>query len=111
MIDLRSDTVTQPTPAMRAAMATARVGDDAYGEDPTVNELESSAAELFEKDSAVFVPSGTMANTLAIKVHTQHGDEILCAERSHIADWELGMASWYAGCSIRQVPARDGIVS
>lgn len=111
MIDLRSDTVTSPTPRMRLAMAEAIVGDDAYGEDPTVNELESCAAEILGKEAAMFVASGTMANTLAVKVHTQQGDELLCAQRSHIVDWELGMPAWYAGCSLREVPTPDGILS
>jgi len=96
---------------MRAAMANAAVGDDAYGEDPTVNKLETCAAELFGKEAAVFVASGTLANILGVKAHTQHGDELLCAERSHIADYELGMPAWYAGCSIRQVQTADGILS
>jgi threonine aldolase len=111
MIDLRSDTVTRPTPAMRMAMAAAVVGDDAFGEDPTVNELERRAAEILQKEAALFVPSGTMANTIAIKLHTKHGDEVICAERSHIADWEMGAATWYCGCTIRQVASPDGILS
>lgn len=111
MIDLRSDTVTKPTNAMRIAMANADVGDDAYGEDPTANELEAQAAELLGKESAVFLVSGTMANTIAVAIHTHPGDEFLCAERSHILDWELGTPALYAGCSIRQVPTSDGILS
>jgi len=73
MIDLRSDTVTQPTPAMRRAMAEAVVGDDVYGEDPTVSRLESHASEVFRKESGLFVPTGTMGNTVGIKLHTTHG--------------------------------------
>jgi threonine aldolase len=111
MIDLRSDTVTRPTAAMRNAMANAVVGDDCYGEDSTVNELENLAAGLLGKEAGLFVPSGTMGNTIGIKVHTQHGDEILCAERSHIVDHELGMAAWFAGCGIRQVPTPNGILT
>ena len=84
MIDLRSDTVTRPTPAMRSAMAEAEVGDDVYGEDPTVNRLEEFAARLFGKEAALFVPTGTMGNTIAIKLHTEHGQEIICESRSHI---------------------------
>ena len=78
MIDLRSDTVTKPTPAMRRAMAEAEVGDDVYGEDPTVNRLEQRAAEIAGKEAALFVPTGTMGNTIAIKLHTEHGEEVIC---------------------------------
>src|SRR5205807_9989372 len=81
MIDLRSDTVTKPTPAMRRAMAEAEVGDDVYGEDPTVNRLEQRAAEIARKEAALFVPSGTMGNTIGIKVHTHHGQEVICEQR------------------------------
>src|SRR5258705_2946317 len=81
-VDLRSDTVTRPTPAMRRAMAEAEVGDDVYREDPTVNRLEERAAEIFEREAALFVPSGTMGNQAAIKVHTHHGQEVICAERA-----------------------------
>src|SRR5579872_5276321 len=77
-IDLRSDTVTHPTPAMRAAMAVAEVGDDVYGEDPTVNRLEATAARIFEREAAVFLPTGTMGNQVAIRVHTRPGQEIIC---------------------------------
>lgn len=108
MIDLRSDTVTNPTELMRAAMAAAKVGDDAFGEDPSVALLERTAAEMLEKEAALFVATGTMANMIAVKVHTQHGDEVICAERSHIADWELGMVAWFAGCQLRQVPTENG---
>src|SRR5512137_3024507 len=82
-IDLRSDTVTQPTPEMRRAMAEAEVGDDVYGEDPTVNRLQQRAAEIFEREAAIFVPSGTMGNQIAVKCHTHHGQEIICEERAH----------------------------
>ncbi|MBI4456428.1 MAG: DegT/DnrJ/EryC1/StrS family aminotransferase [Acidobacteria bacterium] len=77
MIDLRSDTVTQPTPAMRRAMEQAVVGDDVYGEDPTVNKLQERAAEIFGKEAALFVPSGTMGNQIAVKLHTRAGDEVI----------------------------------
>src|SRR5580658_4760581 len=93
-IDLRSDTVTRPTPAMRRAMAEAEVGDDVYGEDPTVNRLEQRAAEILSKEAAVLVPTGTMGNTVAIKIHTQHGQEVVCESRAHILDWELAMTAW-----------------
>src|ERR1700740_2549716 len=79
-IDLRSDTVTKPTPAMRRAMAEAEVGDDVYGEDPTVNRLQERAAEIFEKEAAIFVPTGSMGNQIAVKVHTHHGQEVVIEE-------------------------------
>src|SRR5246500_4117082 len=89
VVDLRSDTVTRPTAAMRRAMAEAEVGDDVYGEDPTVNRLERRAAEILGKEAALFVPTGTMGNTIAIKLHTQPGQEVICDHRAHIIDWEL----------------------
>ncbi len=110
MIDLRSDTVTKPTPAMRRAMAEAEVGDDVYGEDPTVNRLERRAAEILGKEAALFVPTGTMGNTIGIKVNTNHGEEVLCDDRAHILDWELSMTAWFSGCLVRTVPAADGIL-
>jgi threonine aldolase len=110
MIDLRSDTVTKPTPAMRRAMAEAEVGDDVYGEDPTVNRLETRAAEILGKEAALFVPTGTMGNTIGIKVNTNHGEEVLCDDRAHILDWELAMTAWFSGCLIRSVPTADGIL-
>src|ERR1700759_882783 len=85
-IDLRSDTVTRPTEAMRRAMAEAEVGDDVYGEDPTVNRLEARAAEIFGREAAVFVPTGTMGNQIAIRLHTRPGQEIVCESRSHLLD-------------------------
>jgi len=110
MIDLRSDTVTKPTAAMRRAMAEAEVGDDVYGEDPTVNRLEQRAAEIFGKEAALFVPTGTMGNTIGIKVNTNHGEEVLCDDRAHILDWELSMTAWFSGCLVRTVPTEDGIL-
>jgi threonine aldolase len=110
MIDLRSDTVTKPTPAMRRAMAEAEVGDDVYGEDPTINHLEHRAAEIMGKEAGLFVPSGTMGNTVAIKIHTQHGQEVICESRAHILDWELAMTAWFSGCLIRSVHSEDGIL-
>jgi threonine aldolase len=92
-IDLRSDTVTKPTDAMREAMAQADVGDDVYGEDPTVNRLQETVAELFGKEAALFVPSGTMGNQLAIKAHTQPGDEVLVDAESHIVHYETAAPS------------------
>lgn len=109
-IDLRSDTVTKPTAAMRAAMAAAEVGDDVYGEDPTVNRLEQRAAEIAGKEAALFVPTGSMGNTIAIKLHTNHGEEVICDARAHILDWELSMTGWFSGCLVRSIPTAHGIL-
>lgn len=109
-VDLRSDTVTHPTAPMRAAMADAEVGDDVYGEDPTVNRLEQRAAAIMGKEAALFVPSGTMGNTIAIKMHTNHGEEVLCEAHSHMMDWELSMMAWFSGCLARTVASEDGIL-
>jgi threonine aldolase len=111
LIDLRSDTVTRPTPEMRAAMASAEVGDDVYGEDPTVNQLERRAAEVFGREAALFVPTGTMGNQIAIRLHTRPGQEIVCESRSHILDWEMATAAVFSGCLIRPVPAERGILT
>jgi len=111
LIDLRSDTVTRPTKAMRAAMAAAEVGDDVYGEDPTVNLLEASAAKIFGREAALFVPTGTMGNQIAIRLHTQPGQEIICESRAHIVDWEMAMAAAFSGCQFRTVAAERGIVT
>jgi threonine aldolase len=97
LIDLRSDTVTQPTPAMREAMARAEVGDDVYGEDPTVAELERRVAELLGKQRALFVPSGTMGNQLALLVHTRPGDEVIIGEGAHCAWYESGAGAAWSG--------------
>src|ERR1700722_3576787 len=111
MIDLRSDTVTRPTPAMREAMASAEVGDDVYGEDPTVNRLEKDAAEVFGKEAAIFVPTGTMGNQIAIRLHTQHGQEVICEARSHVLDWEMAMMAAFSGCLPRTVAGERGILT
>src|SRR5687768_11862715 len=97
VIDLRSDTVTQPSAAMRAAMAHAEVGDDVYDEDPTVHRLQQRAAELLGKEAALFVPSGTMANQLALLCHCERGDEVLAGEGSHCMLYESGAGSAWAG--------------
>ncbi len=110
LIDLRSDTVTKPTAAMRRAMAEAEVGDDVYGEDPTVNRLERRAAEIVGKEAALFVPTGSMGNTIAIKIHTEHGQEVICEARSHIVDWELAMPAWFSGCLLRTIESEDGVL-
>lgn len=111
MIDLRSDTVTKPNEKMRRAMAEAEVGDDVYGEDPTVNRLEARAAEILGKEAALFVPTGTMGNTIGIKLLTEHGQEVICDSRAHILDWELSMLAWFSGCLIRAVPTDNGILT
>ncbi len=110
-IDLRSDTVTKPCERMRAAMAQADVGDDVYGEDPTVNLLERHAAEVFAKEAGLFVPTGTMGNTIAIKMCTNHGEEVICDARAHVLDWELSMMAWFAGCLARPVVGDRGRLS
>jgi threonine aldolase len=111
MIDLRSDTVTKPTPAMRRAMFEAEVGDDVYGEDPTVNRLEARAAEITGKAAALFVPTGTMGNTIAIKLLTEHGQEVIADSRAHLHDYELSMIAWFSGCVIRAIPTERGLLS
>jgi threonine aldolase len=111
MVDLRSDTLTRPTPEMRRAMAEAEVGDDVYGEDPTVNALESRAAQIFGKEAALFVPSGCMGNLIAIKCWTHHGDEVVCEERSHVNLYELASMSAVAGCMPRAVRGDEGLLA
>ena len=108
MIDLRSDTVTKPTPAMRRAMADAEVGDDVYGEDPTVNHLQERAAEIFEKEAAIFVPTGSMGNQTAVKLHTRPGAEVVIEERGHIFNFEMATMSAFSGALARPVRSRDG---
>jgi threonine aldolase len=110
-VDLRSDTVTRPTPAMRRAMAEADVGDDVYREDPTVNRLEEHAAGLFGREAGLFVPSGTMGNQAALKVHTRQGQEVICEERAHIVNYEMAMMAAFSGCLARTVRAADGILT
>ncbi len=111
VIDLRSDTVTRPTAAMRAAMAAAEVGDDVYHEDPTVNHLEVRAAEIFGKEAAIFVPTGSMGNLIASRLHTEHGQEVICEARAHILDWEMGMVAAFSGCVPRTVAGDRGILT
>jgi threonine aldolase len=110
-IDLRSDTVTRPTPAMRQAMAEAEVGDDVFGEDPTVARLETRVAELLGFEAALFVPSGTMGNAIAIRVLTERGDEVLVERRSHVVRYELSAMSVLSGVMPRMVDAADGHLS
>jgi len=111
VVDLRSDTVTRPTPEMRQAMFEAAVGDDVYGEDPTVNLLESRAAEIFGREAAVFVPSGSMGNLIAIGLWTRHGDEVICEERGHIHEFEMDSMCAIAGCRPRTAFVDDGILT
>jgi threonine aldolase len=108
VIDLRSDTVTKPTEAMRAAMAAAEVGDDVFQDDPTVKLLEQTVADLLGKEDAIYVPSGTMSNQIALRTHTQPGDIVLASEGAHIDSSELGSANALAGLTIRQLPTERG---
>lgn len=111
IIDLRSDTVTRPSQEMRAAMAAAEVGDDVYGEDPTVNLLERRSAEFFGREDALFIPTGTMGNQIAIRCHTQPGQEVIADGRAHILDWEMATTAVFSGCLIRTVPTDNGILT
>jgi threonine aldolase len=111
VIDLRSDTVTQPTPEMRRAMAEAEVADDVYGEDPTMNRLQERAAQIFQKEAAIFVPTGTMGNQVAIRVHTQHGQEIICEERAHFINLESATVAAFSGCQPRTIYGEDGVIT
>ncbi|MFZ5814368.1 MAG: low-specificity L-threonine aldolase [Bacillota bacterium] len=108
MIDLRSDTVTKPTPAMRRAMFEAEVGDDVYGEDPTVNQLEREAAAMLGKEAALFVPTGTQGNQIAVLTHAGRGDEVIVEAESHIFYYEVGGIAALAGCQARPVPGFRG---
>jgi len=111
LVDLRSDTVTRPTPAMRRAMAEAEVGDDVYGEDPTVNRLEARAAEIFGREAGLFVPTGSMGNLLAIWCWTERGQEVICDARAHTCVHEMGAMSAIAGAMPHTIPTPDGILS
>ncbi|MDE0357010.1 MAG: beta-eliminating lyase-related protein, partial [Gammaproteobacteria bacterium] len=106
MIDLRSDTVTLPTPAMRDAMAAAPVGDDVYGDDPTVNALEARTAELLGKEAAVFVPTGTMSNQIGVRAHTEPGDLVLIDRSAHIVRSESGAPAALSGVTLKPLPGR-----
>ncbi len=110
-IDLRSDTVTRPTVEMRAAMASAEVGDDVYLEDPTVNRLQERAAEIFGREAALFVPSGTMGNQISIRAHTSPGQEIITESRGHIFNYEMAAMAVVSGVLPRVVAAPDGILT
>jgi threonine aldolase len=110
MIDLRSDTVTRPTPGMLAAMTAAEVGDDVYGEDPTVNRLEEKVADYLGTEAALFVPTGTMGNQIAVRVHCRPGDEILLESTSHIYQWEAGGPAVHSGATCRTFDGTWGVV-
>jgi threonine aldolase len=108
-IDLRSDTVTRPSPGMREAMAKADVGDDVFGEDPTVNALQEKVADLLDKDAALFVPSGTMANQACIKVHTQPGDEVICEQGAHVFNYETGGMAFLSNVQAHPIGGTRGV--
>src|ERR1700741_5013404 len=108
IIDLRSDTMTQPTPPMLKAMMSAEVGDDVFGEDPTVNRLEAMAAGLFGMEAALYCPTGTMSNQVAIKVHTVPGDEVICDESSHVYQYEGGGIAFNSGASVKLLYGERG---
>jgi threonine aldolase len=110
LIDLRSDTVTKPTPAMRAVIAAAEVGDDVFDEDPSVHRLQERVAALLGKEAALFVPSGTMSNQIGVKAHTQPGDELLCETRCHIYNSEAGGPAVLSGVTCRTIAGDHGIL-
>ena len=110
IIDLRSDTVTKPTPEMLDAMMHAKVGDDVFGEDPSINELQTKAANIFGMEAALFCPSGTMTNQIAIKCHTQPGDEVICDKLSHIYQYEGGGIAFNSGCSVKLLDGDRGTI-
>jgi threonine aldolase len=111
IIDLRSDTVTQPSAAMLHAMMHARVGDDVFGEDPSINELEAFAADMFGKEAALYCPSGTMSNQIAIKCHTQPGDEIICEKTSHVYQYEGGGIAFNSGAQVKLIDGDRGRIT
>lgn len=111
MIDLRSDTVTKPTAAMRNYMMHAAVGDDVFGEDPSINALEAKICKLFGTEAALFTPTATMSNQIAIKILTQPLDEIICDRTAHIYSYEVGGYAFHSGCSIRYINGERGILT
>jgi threonine aldolase len=111
MIDFRSDTFTQPTPGMLRAMSEAATGDDVYGEDPSVNQLEAMLADYFGKEAALYCPSGTMSNQIAIKVHTQPGDEVICSDLAHVYIYEGGGIAFNAGAQVRALEGDRGMIT
>jgi len=111
IIDLRSDTVTRPTAGMLKAMFEANVGDDVFNEDPTVNALQEKAARLFNKEAAIYVPSGTMSNQIAIKLHTHPGDEVICDKTAHVYNFEGGGIAFNSGCSVKIIDGNNGRIT
>lgn len=111
VIDFRSDTVTKPTQGMLEAMFKAKVGDDVFGEDPSINELEAMVTEMFGMEAAIFCPSGTMTNQIAIKCHTQPGDEVICDESSHIYQYEGGGIAFNSGASVKLLAGNRGRIN
>src|SRR5262245_58957003 len=110
MIDLRSDTVTKPSPAMRRAMAEAAVGDDVFLEDPTINQLQDTAARIFGREAGLFVPSGSMGNLACVIAHTRPGQELICETNGHVYNYEMGSLSAIAGVLPRIVDGQDGVL-
>src|SRR5512134_811224 len=111
VIDLRSDTVTKPSPAMRRAMAQAEVGDDVYMEDPTVNRLQARAAEIFGREAGLFVPSGSMGNLACIMAQAERGQEVICDAAGHVYNYEMASISALGGVLPRVIPGVDGIMT
>jgi threonine aldolase len=111
IIDFRSDTVTKPTPAMLEAMMNAKVGDDVFGEDPSINELENLSAEMFGMEAGIFCPSGTMTNQIAIKCHTEPGDEVICDESAHVYQYEGGGIAFNSGASVKLLTGDRGRIN
>src|SRR2546423_15693704 len=111
VIDLRSDTVTKPSPEMRRAMSEAEVGDDVFIEDPTINRLQERAAQIFGREAGLFVPSGTMGNLTCIVAHTRPGQEVICEEAGHIYNYEMALMSAVAGVLPRVIKSVDGILT
>ena len=109
IVDLRSDTLTKPSKEMLEAMMSAEVGDDVFGEDPTINALQNKMAAMFGMEAALFVPSGTMANQIAIKTHTQPGDEVICDQLSHVYNYEGGGIAFNSSASTRLLEGERGI--
>src|SRR5580692_9925670 len=108
--DFRSDTLTRPTPAMRAAMAAAKVGDDVYGDDPTINELQQRLAEMLGKEAALFVPSGTMSNLIGVRLHCRPGDALICEAESHMFYYEQGGYAQINGVAVWPLPGKGGVL-
>ena len=111
IVDFRSDTVTKPTPGMLEAMMNAKVGDDVFGEDPAINELEAMTAGMFGMEAALYCPSGTMTNQIAIKCHTQPGDEVICDESAHVYQYEGGGIAFNSGASVKLIYGDRGRIN